>query len=80
MFEFVVAASIALSSESVDGIFGKRSSCSNGSCSVAQPAEKKPAAAPIVSSKKEEPKASCQSSSCSDSRRGTFLGRFRRCN
>lgn len=81
MFEFVVAASIAFGAESVDGIFGKRSSsCSGGSCSAAPAVENKPA--PLVkkpeasSVKKEEPaKASCKSSVRSHVRRGFSLGR-----
>lgn len=77
MFEFVVAASIAFGSESVDGIFGKRSSsCSGGSCSAAPAVEKKPEAPSV---KKEEPaKSSCKSSARSH-RRGLSLGR-RGCN
>lgn len=47
MFQFVVAASIALGSESVDGVFAKRqSSCSGGSCSVLSK--------PVVEAKKVE--------------------------
>jgi hypothetical protein len=35
MFQFVLAASVALSSESIDGVFSKRPlSCSGGSCSA----------------------------------------------
>jgi len=86
MFEFVVAASIAFGSESVDGIFGKRSSsCSGGSCSAAPAVESKPAPATIKKSetssvKKEEPaKSSCRSSVRSHVRRGFSLGR-RGCN
>lgn len=79
MFEFVVAASIALSTESVDGIFGKRSSsCSSGSCSAAPAVEKKPEIAAV---KKEEPAKACSKPACSTSpRRGTFLGRIRKCS
>jgi hypothetical protein len=78
MFEFVVAASIAFGAESVDGIFGKKSSsCSGGSCSAAPAVEKKPEASSV---KKEEPaKLSCKSSARSHSRRGLSLGR-RGCN
>ena len=70
MFSFVVAASIALGAESVDGVFSKRGgSCSNGSCSVASaPVETKPAAVA-----KSEPVKSQQSSCCSSAKTRTKI-------
>jgi hypothetical protein len=43
MFSFLVATSVAISSVSVDGIFGKKSSCSSGSCSSPVAVAAKPA-------------------------------------
>lgn len=62
MFSIVVAASIAIGVESVDNIFGKRSSsCANGSCSAAAPTEVKPAA-PAAKAPVQANEASCCSS------------------
>lgn len=55
MFQFALAAIVALSSESIDGIFSKKSSsCSGGSCSApSKPVEAaKPKAAEIAVSTK----------------------------
>lgn len=58
MFSFVLATVVAVSSVSVDGIFGKKSSCSGGSCSAPVAVAAKPA---VVAEKKVEAKttASC---------------------
>lgn len=56
MFQLVVAASIAFSAQSVDGIFKRSGSCSGGSCSAApakvesKPAKPSEAAAPKTES------------------------------
>ena len=52
MFSFVLATVVAVSSVSVDGIFGKKSSCAGGTCSA-------PVAAKPVAEKKVEATASC---------------------
>ena len=67
MFSFLVATTVAVSSVSVDGIFGKKGSCSGGSCSAPVAVAAKPA----VVEKKAEPKASC-TESCSAKSRGHF--------
>lgn len=79
MFQFVVAASIALGSESVDGVFAKRqSSCSGGSCSVASSpvleARKVEAVKPAATVKESTP--ACKASSCGKTTRKLF-GRSR---
>ena len=58
MFSFVLATVVAVSSVSVDGIFGKKSSCAGGTCSA-------PVAAKPVTEKKVEAKvtASCATKS-----------------
>lgn len=64
MFSFLLATVVAVSSVSVDSIFGKKSSCSNGSCSAPV------AAKPIVVEKKVEAK-DC-TSSCSEKSKKHF--------
>lgn len=77
MFSFLVATSVAFSSVSVDGIFSKRGSCANGSCSAPAPV----AAKPVVKEKKEAPKASCAGAgSCTrEHRHHRVLGLRRGC-
>lgn len=62
MFSFVLATVVAVSSVSVDGIFGKKSSCSGGTCSA-------PVAAKPVAEKKVEAKGTA---SCAKKSRGHF--------
>ena len=52
MFSFVLATVVAVSSVSVDGIFGKKSSCAGGTCSA-------PVAAKPVAEKKVAATESC---------------------
>lgn len=77
MFQFVLAASVALSSESIDGIFSKKSSsCSGGSCSApTKPVE-------VSKAKPTEEIASPKSSTCGASTCGSkrpIRSSFRRC-
>ena len=62
MFTFLLATVVAVSSVSVDGIFGKKS-CSGGTCSAPV------AAKPAVAEKKVEAKATA---SCAKKSRGHF--------
>ena len=66
MFSFLVATSVAFASVSVDGIFGKKGSCSGGSCSAPVAVAAKPA----VVEKKAEAK-DC-GSSCSTKTKRNF--------
>jgi len=65
MFSFVLATVVAISSVSVDGIFGKKSSCAGGTCSAPVAVAAKPA----VAEKKVEAKVT---TSCSKKARGHF--------
>lgn len=63
MFTFLLATVVAVSSVSVDGIFGKKSSCAGGTCSAPV------AAKPAVAEKKVEAKAT---TSCAKKSRAHF--------
>ena len=63
MFSFLLATVVAVSPVSVDGIFGKKSSCTGGTCSASV------AAKPVVAEKKVEAKATA---SCTKKTRGHF--------
>ena len=81
MFQIVVAASIALGSEAIDGIFKRAGSCSGGSCSAApaqvesKPVEKKVEPKAVQPAKSE---SSC-GSSCSAGRTKRLGNLFGRC-
>ena len=79
MFQLVVAASIALGSEAVDGIIKRSGSCSGGSCSAAptQVVEAKPA--PKTEAKVEKAVNTCQGSSCGSVRSKVGSRLFNRC-
>lgn len=75
MFSILVATSVAFSSVSVDGIFGKKSSCSNGSCSAPVAVVAKPA----VVEKKVEAKECSNSCSTKTKKSFKFFGTRKGC-
>lgn len=78
MFQLVVAASIALGSEAVDGIFNKAGRCSSGSCSAATKPEAK--AVDAKAAAKAEPKVlGCVKLDLSKARKRIGNKIFKRC-
>jgi hypothetical protein len=72
MFQFALAAIVALSSESIDGIFSKKSSsCSGGSCSA--PSK------PVEATKPETTAAVVNAKSDSCGKKKSIRSRFRSC-
>ena len=78
MFQLVVAASIALGSEAIDGIFKKSGSCSGGSCSAAAPAQVVESK-PVAKEKATKTDATSCSSCGSGKVRNKIGGIFKRC-
>ena len=70
MFQFALAAIVALSSESIDGIFSKKSSsCSGGSCSA--PSK------PVEAAKPKPAETVVSASSCG--KKKSIRSKFRSC-